>query len=108
MVASLFLASGLAGCVAWPEPGTGGMAEVYPSKSRRLRDLEYRFVALTRGPAAEYAPARLLEARGHLIRAKREHAGGLLADASVSTDRVEEIVMQLETRWPARAASLKY
>ncbi|MEZ5850092.1 MAG: hypothetical protein R3D68_05495 [Hyphomicrobiaceae bacterium] len=84
------------------------MAELYPSKSQRLRDLEYRFVALTRGPAADHAPARLLEARGHLIRAKREHAGGLLADAQVSADRVEEIVSQLEGRWSSRATALKY
>ncbi len=88
----------VSGCVAWPERATGGLAETYQSESPRLRDLERRFVEATKGRATTAAPAALMEARGYLIRAKREHAGGLLADAQASADRVEGVLEWLEAR----------
>jgi hypothetical protein len=94
------MAALLGGCVAWPETATGGLAEMYPSTSPRLKRLELRFVGLANGPAANMAPAMLIEARGYLIRAKREHAGGLLVDAEASADQVETILTLLEARWP--------
>lgn len=104
----LVAVAGLAGaCAPWPETATGGLAELYPSSSGRINQLEARYTAQAHGPAADRAPAQLLEARGYLIRAKREQAGGLLADAEVSADRVESILRALEGTWPSSARPIR-
>jgi len=95
------------GCAAWPETATGGLAELYPSSSVRITDLERRYAAQAHGPAADLAPALLVEARGYLIRAKREQAGGLPADAEASADKVESILRGLEMNWPSPARSTR-
>ncbi|MEZ5843431.1 MAG: hypothetical protein R3D27_06800 [Hyphomicrobiaceae bacterium] len=88
-----------AGCASWPDNATGGLAELYPSSSGRLNELERRYVALVNSGIADIHPALLVEARGYLIRAKREKAGGLAADSELSADRVEDILRRLESRW---------
>jgi len=101
----LVLVVSSSGCVAWPERATGGLAELYRSESPRLNELERRFEQLARGRAADYAPAALLEARDLLVRAKREHAGGLLADSEVTAARLDAVLAWVEARWPAQVAS---
>ncbi len=105
VVVLLLAFSSLGGCVSWPESSTGGLAELYPSKSVRIADLERRFLELADGRVANHAPALLLEARGWLIRAKREHAGGLLPDAERSADVAERYIEDVEARRPRTARS---
>jgi hypothetical protein len=71
------------------------LAELYPSKSIRIAAIEQRFLELADGGINQQAPARFLEARSWLIRAKREHAGGLLVDAESSAARAEAILDDL-------------
>lgn len=84
----------------WPQRGTGGLAEMQPSESPRLMQLELRLYALSQGRAVDYAPGMLLQAREFLVRAKREFAGGLVGDAEYTSDQLEFILVQLEARWP--------
>ena len=70
------------------------------SASPRLNELERRYVELTQKSAADYAPSALTQARLILIRAKREFAAGLEADAELSASQLENLILYLETRWP--------
>jgi hypothetical protein len=58
--------------------------------------MEERFVALLKAGAEARMPARMAEAREQLIRARREHAGGLVGDAEISLGAVDRILWSIE------------
>ncbi|WP_310620825.1 hypothetical protein [Flexibacterium corallicola] len=71
----------MSSCTWWPDHGTGGAAERYPSDQRAVRAFEVMLADLERRGAEQVAPAALEETRLTLIRVKREAAGGLGYDA---------------------------
>jgi len=74
------MVSGLQGCVSWPKEARGGLAELQPAHDPLLRSLRSAFSHLLDNGALKTHPAQMLEAQLLMIRAHREHAGGLLVD----------------------------
>jgi len=72
--------AGLQGCVSWPKEASGGLAELHPPRDPLLRTLRNAFSHLLEDGALNTQPAKMLEAQLLMIRAHREHAGGLLID----------------------------
>jgi len=72
--------SGLQGCVSWPKEARGGLAERQRANDPVLVVLRRAFRRLSGSGALKTHPAMMLEAQLLMIRAHREHAGGLRQD----------------------------
>lgn len=65
--------------------------------------MEERYVGLLKAGADARMPARMGEARELLVRARREHAGGLEKDAAYTLGAVDMMLTAIERdlqRWP--------
>ena len=94
----------LAGCAPWPGEATGGLAERHPSDWVQGRQIEERYMTLANAGADMRMPARMGEARELLIRARREHAGGLIKDAAYTLGAVDTMLSSIEHDMPRVSA----
>lgn len=101
LTAGIF-AIALAGCAPWPGEAGGGLAERHSTEWVQGRLMEERYVGLLKAGADARMPARMGEAREMLIRARREHAGGLLEDAAHSLGKVDVMLSSVEREMPRR------
>ena len=88
------------GCAMWPPHGTGGLAELYATESEAILKLESRYRRLRRSVAATRMPAAMFEARRLLVRARREHAGGLHMDADHTIAMADDMIREMEVLTP--------
>lgn len=105
LIASSFaLACAIQGCAPWPASAEGGLAERETSSSPAIFSARERFEALARAGGLDSSPGRMSEARELLVRAHREHAGGLMADAEVTLFHVSAKLDAIEDFQRRRAA----
>jgi hypothetical protein len=102
---------GLAGCTPWPIEASGGLAERHPSHWGAVLQMDDRYQRLFHVGAVSWAPARMMEARILLARARREHTAELTADADATLRLADSVLVTLEhdlakqTRAPSRQRS---
>jgi hypothetical protein len=103
----------LSGCLgegavtAWPDQGTGGVAERRPTTYQSLADLEYRMWQLEAAGAREYASSDFAEAELLLIRIRREVASGLNMDAETHTSLLQHRFDVIEHRIASRSSQAR-
>lgn len=95
------------GCAPWPGEATGGLAERHPTDWSAGTAMEERFVALLKAGADARMPARMLDARDLMIRARREYAGGLVKDAERTLGAVDVMLSSIEREMPVGPVSTR-
>ena len=99
---------GAAGCTAWPDEGTGGIAERKPTDNVEIARLESRLQdAIARGARNAYA-AQTAEAELQLIRVRRTWTAGFQEDYITNFEVLEVLVTDIEAhvrRLPPRLQS---
>jgi hypothetical protein len=93
---AVVLSMGLGGCTPWPVAANGGLAERHPTASVLLLTLESRYDAAAKAGATRFLPGRLAEVELLIIRAKREHEGGLLEDSTVTAAKADLVLSAIE------------
>ncbi len=88
--------SGLQGCVSWPKEARGGLAERERATDPVLLALRKAFRRLINEGALKTHPAPMLEAQLLVIRAHREHAGGLLQDYRETADAAWAVMARID------------
>ena len=86
----------LSGCTPWPMEASGGLAERHPTHWGAVLQLDDRYQRLFHNGAVSWAPARMMEARILLARARREHTGELNEDAEATLRLADGILVTLE------------
>ncbi len=94
---------GLSGCTPWPMEASGGLAERHPTNWGAALQLDDRYQRLFNEGAVSWAPARMMEARILLARARREHTGELFDDAEATLRLAHGILTSLEHDTAKRA-----
>ncbi|MFO1161054.1 MAG: hypothetical protein U1E60_19590 [Reyranellaceae bacterium] len=89
----------------WPEVGTGGMAERQGESTPPLDEASVTLDRLTVAGADRYAAADTMEARLLLMRARREHAGGLASEASNDLARLNAMLERIEMKLGGQRSS---
>ena len=102
IVLAVVLTTGLGGCTPWPVAANGGLAERHPTVSAPLLALESRYHAAAKAGADRFSPGRLAEAELLIIRAKREHEGGLIDDCNVTLSKADIVLSAIEHDLSAR------
>jgi hypothetical protein len=87
---------GLSGCTPWPMEASGGLAERHPAHWGPVLQLDDRYQRLFDDGAVSWAPARMMEARILLARARREHTGDLVDDAQATLRLADGVLVTLE------------
>jgi hypothetical protein len=87
----------LCGCTPWPMEASGGLAERHPTHWGAVLQMDDRYQRLFENGAVSWAPARMMEARILLARARREHIGELQADAEATLRLVDGVLVTLES-----------
>jgi hypothetical protein len=87
---------GLAACTPWPMEASGGLAERHPTHWGAVLQMDDRYQRLFHRGAVSWAPARMMEARILLARARREHVGELTEDAEATLRLVDGVLVTLE------------
>jgi hypothetical protein len=87
---------GLSGCTPWPMEASGGLAERHPTHWGAALQMDDRYQHLFNNGAVSWAPARMMDARILLGRARREHTGELIDDARATLMLVDGILVSLE------------
>ncbi len=100
---ALAMASTVGACgAAWPEAGTGGLAERQAVGGATFDQAGETLDRLTAEGGDRYAAADMVEARLLLTRARREQAGGLIDAATMDLERFKATVDKIELRLAAR------
>jgi hypothetical protein len=87
---------GLTGCTPWPMEASGGLAERHPTHWGAVLQLDDRYQQLFNKGVVSWAPARMMEARTLLARARREHTGELFEDAEATLRLADGVLTTLE------------
>ncbi len=95
-LSAFLMLAGLGGCTPWPDYATGGLAERHATDSAAIVLLENRYETLVTAGGLRLAAGRMTDASLLLVRARREHAAGLLEDAERSTWQVESMLASIE------------
>ena len=98
----LALVASLGACNAWPEAGTGGLAERAVQANEAFEKASETLDRLTVEGGDRYAAADMVEARLLLTRARREQAGGLVDAATMDLERFKAMAERIELRLGAR------
>ena len=89
---------GLGGCTAWPDEGTGGLAERRPSADPVLAEMEARLDGVIARGARSKAAALTDEAEVQLIRARRSFEAGFVVDSARDAARLDRLLAAIESR----------
>jgi hypothetical protein len=81
----------------------GGLAERHPTHWGAVLQLDDRYQRLFHDGAVSWAPARMMDARILLARARREHTGELYEDADATLRLADGILVTLEHDLSKRA-----
>jgi hypothetical protein len=84
------------GCTPWPMEASGGLAERHPTHWGAALQMDDRYQRLFENGAVGWAPARMMEARILIARARREHIGELHEDAEATLRLADGILVTLE------------
>jgi hypothetical protein len=87
---------GVSGCTPWPMEASGGLAERHPTHWGAVLQLDDRYQRLFNSGAVSWAPARMMEARILLARARREHTAELTDDADATLRLADGVLVTLE------------
>ena len=106
----LFLAvtgvTALGGCTPWPGPASGGWAERFATDWVALRELQDRYHSAQRSGGDRFAAGQMVEAHLLIIRAQREHEGGLGEDSNLTLAQADRVMTKIEHELRAKRASL--
>jgi hypothetical protein len=75
---------------------SGGLAERHPAHWGVVLQLDDRYQRLFNDGAVSWAPARMMEARILLARARREHTAELTDDAEATARLADGVLVTLE------------
>jgi hypothetical protein len=96
---------GLTGCTPWPMEASGGLAERHPTHWGAVLQMDDRYQQLFHHGAVSWAPARMMEARTLLARARREHTAELIEDAEATLRLADGVLVSLEHDLAKRSRS---
>jgi hypothetical protein len=88
--------AGLSGCTPWPMEASGGLAERHATHWGAALQMDDRYQHLFNNGAVSWAPARMMDARILLARARREHTGELIEDARATLLLADGVLVTLE------------
>ncbi|MEM7426186.1 MAG: hypothetical protein AAF441_08820 [Pseudomonadota bacterium] len=91
IVVPLFSAT-MAGCVLWPTPGGGGLAERHVTLSEPVRQTALRIERMDAAGARKSHPAAMRQAEDLVVRAHRALRADLYAEADEDLHRAERIL----------------
>jgi hypothetical protein len=96
LIVALATLVGLTGCTPWPMEASGGLAERHPTHWGAALQMDDRYQRLFNEGAVGWAPARMMDARILLARARREHTGDLTDDAEATLRLADGVLVTLE------------